>query len=145
MPWPVRTRCSCDGRRARAAPRWAVGTSMGTSTGASMSTARAAARAGHARWGRTQLQNEVLRGDWGVNPSLASPAVLRSVGFDFFINLSDADVALRTNAEIVRFLHEVRGRSFVATKFPAADEMRYRAHAHMRRSSWLECDGEAGR
>ena len=52
--------------------------------------------------------------------------------FDFFINLSDADVALRTNREIVGFLLGFRGRSFVATKFPKADSMRYNAHARMR-------------
>jgi hypothetical protein len=62
--------------------------------------------------------------------------------FDFFINLSDADVALRTNREIVTFLQPFRGRSFVSVKFPLADGMRYAAHAHMRKSSWLECEGE---
>ena len=61
---------------------------------------------------------------------------------DFFINLSDADVALRTNREVVGFLSGFKGHSFVATKFPQADAMRYHAHMHMRRSSWLECDGE---
>lgn len=62
-------------------------------------------------------------------------------GFDFFINLSDADVPLRTNAELVSFLGDFRGRSFVSVKFPYADELRYHAHRHMRRSSWLECSG----
>jgi hypothetical protein len=61
---------------------------------------------------------------------------------DFVINLSDADVALRTNGEIVGFLRGFRGRSFVATKFPSVDALRYHAHAHMRRSAWLECEGE---
>ena len=35
---------------------------------------------GHARWGRTQLQNEVLRGDWGVNASLASASLVLRPG-----------------------------------------------------------------
>ena len=63
-------------------------------------------------------------------------------GFDFFINLSDADVALRTAGELGHFLRGFRGRSFVSVKFPEADAMRYYAHAHMRRSTWLECEGE---
>ena len=33
---------------------------------------------GHARWGREQLQNEVLRGDWGVNAEAATAAQLLS-------------------------------------------------------------------
>jgi hypothetical protein len=53
---------------------------------------------------------------------------------DFVINLSDADVALRTNHEVVSFLHGFRGRSFVGTKFPTADAFRYHAHAAMRQS-----------
>ena len=60
---------------------------------------------------------------------------------DFVINLSDADVALRTDAEVVSFLARFRERSFVATKFPSADAMRYAAHSRMRESSWLECGG----
>ena len=67
---------------------------------------------------------------------------LRSApAFDFFINLSDADLPLRTGAELGAFLGRFRGRSFVSVKFPAADEMRYQAHTHMRRWSWLECSG----
>ena len=69
-------------------------------------------------------------------------ALAAAPAFDFFINLSDADVALRTDSEIVRFLATFRGRSFVSTKFPQADAMRYRSHAHMRQWPWLECDGE---
>ena len=61
--------------------------------------------------------------------------------FDFFINLSDADLPLRTGAELGAFLSRFRGRSFVSVKFPAADEMRYHAHRHMRQWAWLECEG----
>ena len=46
---------------------------------------------------------------------------------DFFINLSDADVALRTGLEIERFLRDHQGESFVSVKFPALDRMRYEA------------------
>ena len=47
---------------------------------------------------------------------------------DFFINLSDADVALRTGLEIERFLRDHQGESFVSVKFPALDRMRYEAN-----------------
>ena len=65
-----------------------------------------------------------------------------SPSLDFFINLSDVDVALRTGRELGHFLAGFRGRSFVSIKYPEADAMRYHAHAHMRTSTWLECDGE---
>ncbi|KAL3910751.1 MAG: hypothetical protein SGPRY_008942, partial [Prymnesium sp.] len=62
-------------------------------------------------------------------------------GFDFFINLSDADLPLRTERELSAFLAPRRGRSFVGVKFPEVDRMRYQAHAHMRRVAWVECEG----
>ena len=71
-----------------------------------------------------------------------SAALTVAPNFDFFINLSDADVALRTSTELGGFLSQFRGRSFVAVKFPDADAMRYHAHAHMRTFTWLECEGE---
>ena len=40
-------------------------------------------------------------------------AVARELEFDFVINLSDVDVALRTNDEIVDFLRPYKGRQFV--------------------------------
>jgi hypothetical protein len=40
-------------------------------------------------------------------------ALLAEIDFDFVINLSDVDVALRTNDEIVDFLRPHRGRQFV--------------------------------
>eukprot|EP00966_Prymnesium_polylepis_P244821 5662896-Prymnesium_polylepis.1 len=36
-----------------------------------------------------------------------------TLDYDFFINLSDADIALRTNDEIVTFLRPYKGRQFV--------------------------------
>ena len=71
-----------------------------------------------------------------------SKALIAAPHFDFFVNLSDADVALRTASELGSFLGGFRGRSFVAIKYPEADAMRYQAHAHMRSSTWLECEGE---
>ena len=38
---------------------------------------------------------------------------LKGLRFDFFINLSDADLALRTDAEMRRFLGRMRGRSLI--------------------------------
>ena len=60
----------------------------------------------------------------------------------YFINLSDADLPLRTDSELSAFLAGAGGRSFVAVKFPAADRMRYSAHARMRQWTWVECAGE---
>ena len=40
-------------------------------------------------------------------------AIARGLDFDFVINLSDVDVALRTNEEIVDFLRPHKGRQFV--------------------------------
>lgn len=39
--------------------------------------------------------------------------VSRNLDFDFFINLSDADMSLRTNEEVVGFLRRYKGRQFV--------------------------------
>jgi len=39
--------------------------------------------------------------------------VARNFDFDFFINLSDADISLRTNAEVMDFLRPYKGRQFV--------------------------------
>ncbi|KAJ1618685.1 core-2/I-branching enzyme-domain-containing protein [Pavlovales sp. CCMP2436] len=68
-------------------------------------------------------------------------AVGTGCNYDFFINLSDSDMALRTHAEISAFLAGFRDTSFVAVKDPARDWMRYRSHAHMRRLPFIECAG----
>ncbi|EOD40868.1 hypothetical protein EMIHUDRAFT_222248 [Emiliania huxleyi CCMP1516] len=65
-------------------------------------------------------------------------ALAAAPSLDFVINLSDADVALRTGRELSSFLARHRGTSFVAAKFPARDGMRYGAHATMRTPAWLE-------
>eukprot|EP00966_Prymnesium_polylepis_P042227 980921-Prymnesium_polylepis.1 len=61
-------------------------------------------------WGAFSMVDVLLRSI--VTALAAAPA------FDFFINLSDVDVALRTNGEMVRFLSGHRTTSFVAVKFP---------------------------
>lgn len=68
-------------------------------------------------------------------------AVHSGGAFDFFINLSDSDITLRTHAELSAFLLRFRNRSFVAVKDPGRDEMRYKVHAHMRRHPFVECAG----
>jgi len=37
----------------------------------------------------------------------------RTIDYDFVINLSDVDIALRTNEEILHFLRPYRGRNLV--------------------------------
>lgn len=69
-------------------------------------------------------------------------ALAAAPGLDFFINLSDSDVSLRTERELSSFLGRVKGTSFLAAKFASADAMRYSAHATMRGPVWLECAGE---
>lgn len=71
-------------------------------------------------------------------------AVERSVDFDFFINLSDTDLALRTDAEVVGFLRAHRGESFVSIVPPPLSALKYRQHAALRRFSFVECAGPAG-
>ena len=46
--------------------------------------------------------------------------------YDFFINLSDADLALRTNGEIVNFLRPYKGRQFVQVRMGTGEKARSR-------------------
>lgn len=87
----------------------------------------------HVGWGAFSMVEVLL-------DALAT-AVRSGSAFDFFINLSDSDLPLRTHAEIVAFLAPFRGTSFVAVKDRARDDMRYRSHAHMRRFAFAECSG----
>ena len=47
----------------------------------------------------------------------------RNVDFDFVINLSDVDIALRTNDEIVRFLRPYRGRNLLQAACPRPNRL----------------------
>jgi len=63
-----------------------------------------------------QTRRLVQWGAWTMNLILLDAlhsAVSASIDFDFVINLSDVDVALRTNDEIVSFLRQYKGRQFV--------------------------------
>lgn len=67
--------------------------------------------------------------------------VARSLDFDFFINLSDADMSLRTNAEVVDFLSKYKGRQFVqehAAEPPPLHPLT-RARAHPARCVTARC------
>jgi protein xylosyltransferase len=60
-------------------------------------------------------------GAWTMNLVLLDAlhtAVSAGIDFDVVINLSDADIALRTNDEIVTFLREHKGRQFVHVSAP---------------------------
>lgn len=103
------------------------------------------------RWAETEKRLHMMRRravGWGA-PSMIE-VLLEAIGIalassphmDFFINLSDADISLRTEKELSSFLGRMRGTSFVAAKFPSVDAMRYASHAKMREVTWLECDGE---
>jgi len=45
---------------------------------------------------------------------------IKRVDFDFFINLSDADLALRTSVELMAFLRQFKGRAFLRVELPAS-------------------------
>ena len=47
--------------------------------------------------------------------------VARNLDFDFFINLSDADMSLRTNSEVMEFLRPYKGRQFVQVRAKGDD------------------------
>ena len=82
---------------------------------------------------------------WGMYTMIATAqdaleSLLRAstwLHFDFFINLSDADLALRTNAEMVEFLKPMRGRSMInvhgtVRRTPSTPRASAQAHAWLR-------------
>ncbi|KAL1510836.1 hypothetical protein AB1Y20_007119 [Prymnesium parvum] len=65
----------------------------------------------------------------------------RQLRFDVFINLSDADLTLRTDAEIRGFFARFPGRSILSIVQRSRDPRRYRMHESFRKFCWVECDG----
>lgn len=63
-----------------------------------------------------------------------------AIGYDFVINLSDVDLALRTNEEVVGFLKAHRGRNFV-TVHGGTSEWLEKARNFTSRHVSVECDG----
>jgi hypothetical protein len=73
----------------------------------------------------TQTRRLVQWGAWtmvAIMLDAIKTVTHHSVDFDFFINLSDADIALRTNDEIIDFLRPYKGRQFVQVEQHAAVE-----------------------
>ena len=68
----------------------------------------------------------------------------RPLGFEYFINLSDADLTLRTDGEIRAFFARFPGRSVMSIVPPNVDPGRYRMHKAFRKWCWVECDGGTG-
>ena len=66
--------------------------------------------------------------------------VTNGVDFDFLINLSDADVALRTNEEIIEFLRPYKGRQFVQVH-QGSGEWLDKARNFTARHLVVECGG----
>jgi len=64
----------------------------------------------------------------------------RMLDFDFFINLSDVDVSLRTNDEIVAFLRQYKGRQFVQVH-QGSGEWLERARNFTGAHAVVECGG----
>lgn len=60
--------------------------------------------------------------------------------FDFFINLSDADLALRTDAEIRRFLDGMRGRSLINIHEGGGEQLKA-ANSFINSHVIVECGG----
>ena len=69
---------------------------------------------------------------------------VRRLDFDFFINLSDTDLALRTDAEVTAFLGRHRGVDFVSVVPPPLNPLKYRQHGALREYTFVECAGAAG-
>lgn len=69
--------------------------------------------------------------------------VARALRFEVLINLSDADLALRTDGELRAFFGRFPGRSVMSVVPRAYDPRRYKMHEGFRKFCWLECDGGA--
>ena len=71
----------------------------------------------------------------------ALASFVERVDFDFVINLSDTDLALRTNAEMVAFLTRFKGRSMLPAAVPQPHSYRRFLHEEMGGIAAIECGG----
>ena len=71
----------------------------------------------------------------------ALASFVERIDFDFIINLSDADLALRTSAEMVRFLRRFKGRSFIQAALPQPRSYRRFVHDELGAIAAVECGG----
>ena len=71
----------------------------------------------------------------------ALASFVERIDFDFVINLSDADLALRTSAEMVRFLRRFKERSFIQAALPQPRSYRRFVHDELGAIAAVECGG----
>ena len=71
----------------------------------------------------------------------ALASFVERIDFDFVVNLSDADLALRTSAEMVRFLRRFKGRSFLQAALPQPRSYRRFVHDELGAIAAIECGG----
>ena len=72
----------------------------------------------------------------GLLDAMAS-LLARSLSFEMLINLSDADLTLRTDGEIRSFFARYPGRSILSIVQRNRDARRYRMHENFRRFCWV--------
>lgn len=94
-----------------------------------------------------QKPRPVLWAGWSMILALwdaMTSVVRRGLTFEYFINLSDADLTLRTDIEIRAFLSRWPGRSIMSIVQRKKDPRRYKMHEGFRTYCWTECEGGAG-
>ena len=94
-----------------------------------------------------QKTRPVLWAGWSMILALwdaMTSVVRRGLKFEYFINLSDADLTLRTDLEIRAFLSRWPGRSIMSIVQRNKDPRRYKMHEGFRAYCWTECEGGAG-
>ena len=89
----------------------------------------------------------VLWAGWSMILALfdAMASVLRrGLTFEYFINLSDADLTLRTDVELRAFFARFYGRSVMSIVQKKKDPRRYKMHEGFRSYCWTECANGSG-
>jgi len=76
--------------------------------------------------------------------SLSLSLSRRGLHFEYLINLSDADLALRTDAELRTFFTRFYGRSVMSIVQKKKDPRRYKMHEGFRSYCWTECANGSG-
>lgn len=66
--------------------------------------------------------------------------VARKLSFEYLINLSDADLTLRTDGELRYFFGRFPGRSIMSIVQRQRDPRRYKLHEGFRKFCWTECE-----
>lgn len=90
-----------------------------------------------------ETRRQVQWGGWSMVATMLDAIKsisARDLDYDFFINLSDADMALRTNEEILGFLSRYKGRQFVQVH-QGTGEWLERARNFTRAHAVVECAG----